>query len=166
MEDFHSSRLMNQFSPSKQHFLVNMGYKSLRVNIGNRLKYLIFEVLLHFGDIAHSFFGKPLELGNINISPIHCQCGILWEMDFLEQIVVMLCGRCEPHYHRHAHMILHDGMHLQATFLLTSFRMLANTFEYVVKESDFGGVHHIEQLLPVLWFVCLAIIALVWASVR
>ena len=31
----------------------------------------IIEILLHFGNIAYPLLGKPLELGNINIAPVH-----------------------------------------------------------------------------------------------
>ena len=80
MEYLNSPRLMCQFASGELHFLVYMGYKSLGIDVGDRSHHPIIEILLHLGNIAYPLLDKPLELGNINIAPVHGQRGILWEI--------------------------------------------------------------------------------------
>ncbi|UKI43109.1 MAG: hypothetical protein L6U16_08275 [Porphyromonadaceae bacterium] len=52
-----------------------------------------------------------MELGDINIPPVHSQRGILGEMNFLEQVVVVFSDGCELHDRGYANKILRDSMH-------------------------------------------------------
>ena len=44
--------------------------------------------------------------------------------------------------------------------------MPAYALEYVVKERYRGGIHHVEELLPVFRLVCLPFVTLGRAAVR
>ena len=55
-------------------------YKSLSIDVHNGFKYLILKVFLHFGHVAHAFFGETLELCYVDITTIHCQSGVFWQM--------------------------------------------------------------------------------------
>ena len=127
MEYPNSPRLMCQFASGEQHFLVCMGYKTIRIDVSDGFQNLIIEILLHFCDVSHSFFCETLELRNIHISSIHSQRGILGRMDFLEQIAVMFGSRGGLYYHGYANMLLHDGMHFHTAFAHSYHCYLANT---------------------------------------
>ena len=62
-------------------------------------------------------------------------------------------------------MVLNHGMHFHPS-LLARLRMTAYAFEDVVKECDGGGIHHVEQFLPILWLMCLPLITLKRAAIR
>ena len=109
---------MGEFPSCKKHFLVYVRHQSLRVDVSNGLKYLVLKVFLHFGHVAHAFFGKTLELCDVDVTTIHRQSGVLCQMHLLQQVMIVFCGRCELHHHRHADMILHYRMHFHAAFLL------------------------------------------------
>ena len=63
-------------------------------------------------------------------------------------------------------MVLHDRVDLHPALFLAGLRMSPHTFEYVVKECYRGGIHHVEELLPVFRLVCLPLVALGRAAVR
>ena len=157
---------MCQFSTRKAYFLINVSNKTVRIDICHGLDNLVFEVLLHLRDIADAFLRKTLKLCDINIGTVYSQGRILWQMHLFEQIMVVLCSGSELYDHRYADMILHDGMHFHPSFLLAGLRMTANSFEYVVKQADCGGIHHIQEFFPVLRLVCLPLVALGWPAVR
>ena len=142
-ENLDPACIVRQFSTGKEHFLVNMSNKSLRIHIRHRLKHLVFEVFLHFRDITNTLFRKSLKLCDVYIRPVNGEIGSFWQMYLFEQIMVVLCSRCKLYNHRHTYMILHYGVHFHPSFLLAGLRMTTYTFENVVKEGYGSGVHHV-----------------------
>ena len=106
MKDMDCVVFLAGASSGKAHFLVDVCYKPFVIDVCNRFKHLVLEVLLHFSDIAHAFLGKPLKLRYIHVRPVHSQGGILGKMHFLEQVMIVFGGRCELDYHRNTHMVL------------------------------------------------------------
>ena len=109
---------MGEFTSCKKHFLVYVRHQSLRVDVSNGFKFLVLKVFLHFGHVAHAFFGKTLELCDVDVTTIHRQSGVFWQMHLLQQVMIVFCGGCELHHHRHADMILHYRMYFHAAFFL------------------------------------------------
>ena len=108
MEYPNSPRLMCQFASGEQHFLVCMGYKTIRIDVSDGFQNLIIEILLHFCDVSHSFFCETLELCNI-LKLNEDEAGVLSSMLGLKssgheaichemqeryglQMVILMCG--------------------------------------------------------------------------
>lgn len=129
---------MGKFSSGKAHFLVDVRYKSFVIDVCDRFKYLILEILLHFSNIAHALLCKSLKLCDVYVCPVYCQGGVLGKMHLFKQVMVVLGGRCELDYHGNPHMIFHQGMHLHSAFLPARLGVPADAFENVVKEGYRG----------------------------
>ena len=80
VKDFHPPCLMGKFFSGKVHFLVDVYYKSFIFDVCYRFKYLILELLLHFGNIAHILLCKSLKLYNVYVCPVYCQSGIFGQL--------------------------------------------------------------------------------------
>ena len=63
---------MFQVSLLKQNLLVLVFDQTIGIYVCNRLKNLLLEVFLHLCHIAHAFIREPLELGIVDVRPVHC----------------------------------------------------------------------------------------------
>ena len=63
---------MVDVSLAEYHRLIMVSHQSLRHLKHTVHKYIIFEVLPHLGDINHATSGQFLELGIVDIGPVHC----------------------------------------------------------------------------------------------
>ena len=109
---------MRQLVSCKKHFLVDVRHESIRIYICHGFKHFIFQVLLHLCDIAYALLCKALKLSYVYVGAVYGKGGVLRQMHFLEQVVVVFCRGCELYYHRDAYMVLHDRMNLHTAFFL------------------------------------------------
>ena len=66
-ENLHPACIVCQLSTGKAHFLVNIRHQSVGSHICDRLQDIVFEILLHFSNVAHTLFRQTLKLGNVYV---------------------------------------------------------------------------------------------------
>jgi hypothetical protein len=81
-------------------------------------KFLIYKVFLHLGHIYDTALGQFLELGVVDVSPVHGNNFTAVIVRGLEHETVIGCGGREPDVRRHALVRMDIGVHFYAAFLL------------------------------------------------